>query len=185
MFLTAQDIAHSREHSLNNLLGMSSACIQAGQRFSELLSNSSRETMQHNSRHWNLLGHGQLDALTQFPATLWLESAARNSQLLDAAYEILGEAHKALIRNAEAQVRVFDEIVFASIRRLENSSPWEAEIALDSLRNTLTSAEHTLQGMSEAAIETVEIAEQQVHQISESLGETKPARKRAASRQTT
>ena len=99
----------------------------------------------------------------------------RASKLLDSAFEILGETHKAMIRTAEVQVRVFDEMVFASIQHAEKSSPWEAEIALQAMRTTLETAEHTLHGVSAAAIETVELAEQESHQLA---GNAKPARKR-------
>lgn len=183
MYLSAQEIANSRDHALNNLLGWSTSCLHAGHRLSELLGSASRDSVQHTSKHWSALAHGQLESLTQFPAALWLDSLARNSQLLDSIYAIIGDTHKAMIRNAEAQVRVFDEIVFASIRRAEKSSPWEAGIALGALRSTLESAEKTLQGMSTAAIQSVELAESEVHQISESISESTPPTKRATTRQ--
>lgn len=182
MYLTAQDIANSRNHTLNNLLGLSDACLEAGQRVSQLLSSVSREALHHGSRQWAQLGHGQWETASQFPAAIWLEGTSRHSQLLDQWLTIFSEAQKSLIRNAEAQVRVFDEIVFATIRHSEKSSPWEAGIALNALKTTLSAAESTLRGVSAAAIETVEIAEQEAHQIAGSLAESKPARKRATVR---
>ena len=76
-----------------------------------------------------------------------------------------------MIEAAEAQVRVFDEIVLASIARVSNFSPRESEMAFDAMRSTLESAEHTLHGLSNAAIQTVELAEQEIHQLSDSLAE--------------
>ena len=182
MVLTAQEIANTRNHTLNNLLGLSGACLKASQRLSQLLTASTREALQHGSRQWSQLGHGHWETASQFPTALWLEHSSRHSQLFDQWLEILGEAQKQLIRSAENQVRVFDEIVFASIRHAEKSSPWEAEIALGALKTTLSAAESTLRGVSAAAIETVEIAEQEAHQIAGSLAESKPARKRATAR---
>ncbi|MBS1140262.1 MAG: hypothetical protein H6R13_1715 [Proteobacteria bacterium] len=185
MFLSAHEIAQSREHALSNLLGLSATCIDATRRLAELLSSSSREAIHHGSKHLALFGHGQLESMTQFPATAWLENTARASRLLDSSLDILGETQKAMIRSAEAQVRVFDEMVFAVINRASKSSPWEAEIALKAMKTTLQGAEQTLHNMSDAAIETVALAEHEAHQVVETLTESKPAvRKRAAVRNT-
>lgn len=175
MFLSAQEIALSREHALSNFIGFSEACIEATRRLSELLSTSCREAIQHGSKHFALFGHGQLESMTQFPASAWLEQTARASRLLDSSLEILGETQKAMIRSAEAQVQVFDEMVFAVINRTSKTSPWEAAIALSAMRTTLEGAEQTLHSMSEAAIETVELAEYEAHQVVETLAESKPA----------
>lgn len=182
MFLSSYEIARSREHALNNLLDLSAACIDAGQRFSELISSNSREAVHHGSRHFAQVGHGQLESLTQFPTTVWLEGAARSSRLLDGALAIVGETHKAMIRNAEAQVRMLDELVFATINRATKTSPWEAEFALHAMKASLQGAEQTLHGLSEAAIETVTLAEHEIHETAEILAPSAPAsRRRAAS----
>ena len=174
MFLSQNEIAQTREHTLNNLLGFSAACFAASQRLTDLFSAAGRDALHLGSKQFAQFGHGQLDSLTNFPSILWLENSVRSTKLLDAAHEILGEAHKSLIQSAEAQVRVFDEIVFATINRAAKSSPWEGEIALAALRTTLESAEKTLHGISAAAIETVDLAENEVHQIAENLTENKP-----------
>ncbi len=178
MFLYANDIAQGREHTLNNLREFSSTCFAAGHRLSELWSTAGRDAVLHSHKQWAILGHDQLENATQFPAPLWLEHSVRVSKLLDSAFEIMSEAHKALIRTAETQVRVFDQIVFASLQHAEKSSPWEAEIALRAMRTTLETAEQTLHDVSAAAIETVELAEQESHQLAAAA---KPARKRTTS----
>src|SRR5574343_17600 len=178
MILSAQEIAHSREHALNNLLDLSSACIEAGQRLSTIYTHAGRDAIHHGGRQWSQFGHGQLDALTQLPASLWLEHAGRVGHLLEQTLDIVGETHKAMIRTAEAQIRAFDELTFASINRAAKSSPWEGEVALNALRTTLQGAEQTLHGMSEAAIDSVTLAEQELHQVTQVLSEEKPAPRR-------
>ncbi len=182
MLLTAQEIASSRNHTLSNLLGFSDACLEASQRLSQLLSASTREALQHGSRQWSQLGHGQWETASQFPVALWLDQSSRHGQIFDQCLEIFGAAQKQLIGSTENQVRVLDEIVFASIRHAEKSSPWEAEIALGALKTTLSAAESTLRGVSAAAIEAVGIAEQEAHQMLGSLDEHKAARKRSTTR---
>jgi hypothetical protein len=180
MFLSSHEIARSREHALNNLLDLSAACIDAGQRFSELISTNSREAVHHGSRHFTQAGHGQFETMTQFPTAVWLESAARTSRLLNGALTIVGETHKAMIRNAESQVRMLDEIVFATINRATKTSPWEAEFALHAMKTSLLGAEQTLHGISEAAIETVTLAENEIHQTTEIIAPSAPAPRRRA-----
>lgn len=183
MFLSAQQIAQSREHTLNNLFGLSSAFLETSQRFSELLATAGREAIAHGSRQLSSFGHGQLDSLSHFPAALWLENSHRHGRMLDASWEILGEAHKALIQHAEAQVRVFDQMALAGIKRAERNSPWEAEIALGALRVSLETAEHTLHEISEAAVEGVDLAGKEAHQISDSPPPQKaPTPRRSSSR---
>jgi len=170
MFLSPQQIAQTREHALNNLLVLSTACIDAGQRMNELFADGSRQTVIQGGRHLEVIGRGELSPLAESHRTLW-EDNSQTTRFIDAIYEILGATHKALIEAAEKQIKVFDEIVFASIERTSNFSPRETEITLGALRSTLESAERTLHEMSSVAIQTVELAEQEIHQVSESLAD--------------
>ena len=181
MYLSPEQVAQTRERTLNNLLGLSTTCFSASQRLADLFSAAGRDALHLGSKQFAQFGHGQLESLTGFPAVLWLENSVRTTKLLDSAYEILGETHKSLIQSAEAQVRAFDEIVFATIHRAARNSPWEGEVALAALRTTLETAEQTMHDMSAAAIETVNLAENEVHEISATLTEdsttTRPNRR--------
>lgn len=182
MFLSANEIALSREHALNNFLGLSSVYFNASQRLAELLSSLSREAIEYGSKQLSDIDFGKTPA-AELHTAAWLDSTARASRLLEDTLEIVGDTHKAMIRNAEAQICVFDEIALASIRRASKTSPWEAELALNAMKSTLQSAEQTLHGMSDAAVETVKLAEQEAHQALENLAEKKPApRKRQTTR---
>lgn len=182
MFLSPQEIAQTRDHALSNLLGISTACLDAGQRFSELLAGAGHESVQQGSKQLAQFGHGQLESMTHFPTSLWLEHSTRSSRLLGAAYSILGDAQKALIARAEAQVRIFDEIVYASLARAAKSSPWEVLPAFDALRITLHSAEETLHEIGNAALQTVQQAEDEMQQLSSNAHAAPAPRKRAAPR---
>jgi hypothetical protein len=182
MYLTPQQVAQTRDHTLSNLLGMSAACLEASRRFAELLASTGRESLHQGSRHLALFGHGQLDALTHFPTTLWLEGSSRQSRMLDHAREIFGEAQKALIQTTESQVRVLDSIVFASLGRLAKNSPWEGEIALKAMRTVLETSEQSLHEISAVAVETLTPSSQEAHAIGESQTEQKTPRNAPAPR---
>lgn len=182
MFFTAQQIAESRELSLNNLLGASTACLEAGQRLNELLANSGRDALHSGGQHHSRFGHGQGDVLLQLPATLWLEHSARLGCLLGGACEILGETHKALIQNGEAQIRALDDIAFASLDRLAWNSPQEAAAALKTVRHTLESVEQGVHSASAAALGSLELAGQEIQQIIEAHPENTEQKPKASVR---
>lgn len=182
MFLTSHEIAQSRDFTLNNMLGLSSACLDASHRLSQLLASSGRDALHAGSKHFAQFGHGQLETLTHFPAALWLEHSSRTSQLLGNAYEILGETHKMLTHSAEAQIRVLDEITYSSLDRLTRNSPWETAVALKAMRGSLETAEHGWRGVDAAAIGALEMAEQEVQHIAETLSAPPEQKPKATAR---
>jgi hypothetical protein len=182
MYLTQQEIAQTRNYTLNNLLGLSAACLSASQRLAELFSSSGRDALYSGSKHFAQFGHGQLEALTQFPATLWLEHSARTSKLLGNAYEIVGETHKMLVHGAEAQVRVLDEVACSSLKRLERSSPREAEIAIQAVRSTLETAEQAMHDVNAVVIGNCEASQTELQPTDENLTENTPNKNKPGSR---
>ncbi len=175
MFLSAHEIAQSREHAMNNLLGLSSAWIDAGHRLSQAMTTASREHLAHEIEHLARFGQDAEAPGTLLPTSYWLAHTARASRLLEDALDIFGETQKAIIRCAEEQVRILDSVAIASINRASKTSPWETEVALSALKTSLQGAENTLRGMSEAAIGTVDLAEKEIHQMTAVLADAAPA----------
>ena len=56
MFLSAHEIAHSREHALSNFLSLSATYFNASQRLSELLSTAGREAIEYGGKQLSSLG---------------------------------------------------------------------------------------------------------------------------------
>lgn len=162
MLLTSHQIERSREHSLNNLLGFSGACFDAGQRMLELLTDARSESFNRLGA-----GHGALESATV-------------ARFIDQVYEIAGDTQKAVIETTEVQIGIMDMMLFAAIDRVSQSSPWEGVVALKAVRATVESAEQTLLGISNSTIQAVESVEQDVHQVAESIAENKPPRSVAA-----
>lgn len=107
----------------------------------------------------------------------WQENTL-SPKLIDQVYEIIADTHKAMIEAAEAQIQVFDDILFASLERASRFSPWEAEIGFNAMRSTLQSAKQTLHTMSTASIQTLSLSEQEMHQVAEILAEKPKPRTR-------
>lgn len=183
MFLSAQEIAQSREHTLNNFLSLSAAYFDASQLLSGVLADAGRESLQYGSKHLSGFEFVPLTTAGEISATAWLNNAARACRTLEEALKIIGDTHKTMIRCAEAQACILDEIAFASLRRATKTSPWEAALALNAMKSSLEGAEQTLHDLSRAAIQTVDLAEQDAHQLVDSMAGSPPApRKRSVRR---
>ncbi len=173
MFVSAFEIAQSRQHTLNNLLGFSHTCLDAGQRWNAAFTGHLRQLL---ARRGECVAIVSPSDFTEH----YRQDSAQSSALFEESLAILGDVHQAMISHAETQVRVFDEIAFALIRHAEQSSPWESILALNILKTTLTSAENTLHEMGVATSETLALAEQETQQLIETM---QPApRKRASPR---
>lgn len=170
MLLSPHKIARTREQVLNNLLGVSSACLDASQCMSDLLAAGGRTYLNRSNRHLEVISSGKFDPLADSIRLMW-NDRTESSQFIEQFFNILGNTHKAMIEAAEAQVHVFDEIVMLSISRVSNFSPRETEIAFAAMQSSLEGAERALHGMSSVAIQTVELAEQELHQLSDSLAD--------------
>lgn len=83
MHLYADDLAQTREHALNNLQHLSSACLDAGEHLSGMLVSAGRDA---------------------------IRSGCQASQMLDRAFEIIATTHQAFIEKTGAQVQAFDKL---------------------------------------------------------------------------
>lgn len=171
MYFSPREVAETRHHTLHNFLAASTAWIAAGERLASLFLRAGREAFVHGSRHID--GLAGLPSPPHLPVWSWSAGLQHTpARLMEEAFDILGDAHTALIQATEAQIRLMDHLLFAVIDRTRKSSPWEGEIALAVMRNTLQGAENTLHDMADAAIQTVEQTEIQLKQVAETLGET-------------
>ncbi len=176
MFPTPRQTSRSREQTLNNLHSFSSACLDSSQRFSDLLAESGRSSLK-NLEAFSL---PEANLPSEAGINFWRENTL-SPKFIDEFFEIIADTHKAMIEAAEAQIQMFDEIVFASIDQATHYSPWEAEIGFKAMRDTLQSAEQTLHNMSTASIQTLSLTEQEMHKVAEILAEKPKPRKKATS----
>lgn len=174
MILSPTQITQTRDHAFHNFLGFSTACLDAGQRMTELMVDASRETLKQHEEQAS-------DITCVTTASPWLDGA-RASHFLESVYEIAGDTHKAAINAAQAQMRAFDAAIIAGIEHTRRFSPWEAELALSAMRVTLEGAEHSMNDASQAALAAVDLVEKEVQQISESFTEDTPKARNKANK---
>lgn len=144
---------------MNNALSLSVAWVEAGRQLTSAMSSAGRSGVEQGGKQWLQFGALSPDTALQLPALWWLDNWARGAKLFDEALVIVGEVQKAAIRSTDFQVRIIDASAVAAIERARKSSPRETELALDTMKESLLSAEKALHELSEAAIESVDSLE--------------------------
>jgi hypothetical protein len=162
VLLSPQELSVTRERVLNNMLTLSLACIESSRQLSAALASAGRSSAEQGHKQWVQLESMLPEAAAQLQTEFWLDGLAGASRLLDEATMIFGETQKAVIRSAEVQVRIFDTMAVAAIERLRKATPWEAEPALDVMRQSLESVEQTVHELSATAIQTVDRVENEI-----------------------
>jgi hypothetical protein len=156
VLLSAQEIALARERALNNYLTLSVACVEASQQLASAVARAGRATMKQSGSQWSQMASLSPDAALQLPAVFWLDHWVRAGKLYEEALLIAGEVQKAVIHSTDFQMRIIDSTAVSVIERARKTSPWETEVALKAIKDSLMSAEKTLHELSEAAIESVD-----------------------------
>jgi hypothetical protein len=162
VLLSPQELSVTRERVLNNMLTLSVACIESGRQLSAALASAGRSNAEQGRKQWGQLESISPEAAAQLPTVFWLDGLAGTSRLLDEAMMIFAETQKAVIRSAEVQIRIFDAMAVAAIERLRKTTPWEAEPALDVMRQSLESVEQAVHELSATAMQTVDRVENEI-----------------------
>ena len=171
MFVYAREIARSRQQALDHWLGLGHQCIDAGLRLNASLGEHRRQSLSLDPQAWHEEGRQEM----------LLTGLARHGQQWAQLLEIAGDLQQALIRHFEAQVRAADQLGYALVSHLRQQSPWEASLALDAVESGLNAAENSLEGVSAAALESIELAGQETQALVEKIAPTPPRRTRKTS----
>jgi hypothetical protein len=183
MYLTPNEIREARYNSLQLFSAVSNSCLDAGNRLSELFIDNTRQALAWSGELFAKTNYGfGLDGAETLTALLPSHPLSNSSRVQNEFFGILDETYKLLVQAAEAQIRICDQLLYYAIEHGSRTSPWEGEMALNTLRATVQSAEMALHGMTDTAISSAEIAEQQVKQVAESLTPSRPVKKAAAPR---
>lgn len=155
MYVFAREIADTRDHTLRNLLTASTACVEAGERLAQLFARTSRDTIAQTGRQWAQW----LGAETVAPADFWrVQLPADPARLYDETLGIFNDAYAAMAEAAQSQVHACDQLLVGAIDRAARTAPWEGEIALAMMRNTVQGVESSLDKLSGAIARTSEAA---------------------------
>ena len=173
MFLPPATILKSRIHVLHNLAEITSAHLDIAARISDLFADTTRASFDYVGQQSDRMRHSGFTAMDEKNNI----SEQIPLQFIDEMFKIASDTHKVFIKSTEAQIRVVDEIIFASIERASNFSPREIEGSFETINITLKGAEDTLHKVSSAAIHTVELSEHEFHEATQLLESQTSVRK--------
>ena len=156
MLLSAEEVSLARERMLNNMLALSVACLESARQLTVAAAAAGRSGFQLGGEHWSQLVGLRAEVAAQNSAAFVLDHVAQAGSLFEEAVLVFSETQKTVIRCSETQVRILDAMAVAAIERVRKTTPWEAELALDALSESLVTAAQAVHQLSEAAIGTVE-----------------------------
>jgi hypothetical protein len=156
MYLSPTEISEGKQQTLVNLHLASLAVVDAGERLSGLFLKSGRSAVdlpqgQPVSQRW--FAQTQANALT----------------MLGELLEIIGDTQQTIIKVAERQTKVVDDLLLTTLERASRNSPFEGVVAINVARAAIGQAENTFIDFGKASMHAVDLIEEQTRQTAEAV----------------
>ncbi|MCK6372715.1 MAG: hypothetical protein L6Q69_01260 [Zoogloea sp.] len=178
MYLSPSDIQHTRIHTIDNLHAASRAWVEATERLSELALRAGRLALDEGRDQLEELAETRNFSFDTLPLERFAEWRSESAGLVSECFEIIGDAHQAMLQMAKDQVAVFDTVLQRQMDRAALSADATGEALIDHAREALRQAETGFNGFADAAAQGADLVEEQVRQVSEALaGDADPAEK--------
>jgi hypothetical protein len=161
MYLSPTDIQHTRSATIDNLHIASRAWVEATEKLAELTLRAGRQALDDGSKHLQATGHLPLERITE-----WRSDSA---VLVREYFEIIGEAHQAILQMARDQVAVLDKAFMKQMDRASRSADANGEAAIDHMKSAVRQAEAGFNELTDAAARGADLVEDQVRQVSDAL----------------
>lgn len=171
-FLTTSSAQAARSTQLDNLQRFSQIVIDAAEKFIQL-GNSLSEAILDDGSQSSAMGFNPLSSFEN-SSHLWLELSKHHLPSFITNYiHIASQAHEEMVKLAEEQIRLSQQLVVISLDKAKASAPWEAESLLKAIKSSVNFSSDALAQVSEASIKAAELVEEQVEKA------IKPARRTA------
>jgi hypothetical protein len=169
-FLTTSSAQAARSTQLDNLQRFSQIVIDAAEKFIQL-GNSLSEAILDDGSQSSAMGFNPLSSFEN-SSHLWLELSKHHLPSFITNYiHIASQAHEEMVKLAEEQIRLSQQLVVISLDKAKASAPWEAESLLKAIKSSVNFSSDALAQVSEASIKAAELVEEQVEKA------IKPARR--------
>lgn len=174
-FLSSSSAQAARSTQLDNLQRFSQIVIDAAEKFIQL-GNSLSEAILDDGSQSSAMSFNPLSSF-ESSSHLWLELSKHHLPSFITNYiHIASQAHEEMVKLAEDQIRLSQQLVVVSLDKAKASAPWEAESLLKAIKSSVNFSSDALTQVSEASIKATELIEQQVEKaIQPSLGTSKAA----------
>ena len=178
MYLSPSDIQHTRTHTIDNLHAASRAWVEATERLSELALRAGRLALDEGREHLEELAETRSFRFEPLPLERLAEWRSESAELVSECFEIIGDAHQAMLQMAKDQVAVLDTVLQRQMDRAALSADATGEALIDHAREALRQAESGFNGLADAAAQGTDMVEEQVRHVSEALAsDVEPAEK--------
>ena len=169
MYLSPSDIKQTRAATIDNLHNASRAWVEATEKLAELALRAGRQALDEGRNHLEELaenknlkpGTPSLERIAEWRS----ESAVRVREY----FEIIGEAHQAVLQMARDQMAVLDQAFMKQMDRAARSADANVEAAIDHMKSAVRHAEAGFNELTDAAARGADLVEDQVRQVSEAL----------------
>lgn len=169
-FLSSSSAQAARSTQLDNLQRFSQILIDAAEKFVQL-GNSLGEAILDDGSQSSAMSSNPLSSFEN-STHLWLELSKHHLPSFITNYiHIASQAHEEMVKLAEEQIRLSQQLVVVSLDKAKASVPWEAESLLKAMKSTVVLSSDALTQVSEASIKAAELVEEQVEKA------IKPARR--------
>lgn len=170
MYLSPTDIQHTRAATIDNLHIASRAWVEATEKLAELTLRAGRQALDEGSKHLQSLAESKsLPAAGALPLERITEWRSDSAILVREYFEIIGEAHQAILQMAREQVSVLDQAFMKQMDRASRSADANGEAAIDHMKSAVRQAEAGFNELTDAASRGADLVEDQVRQVSDAL----------------
>jgi hypothetical protein len=168
-FFSSSNAQAARSTQLDNFQRFSQIVIDAAEKFFQL-GNSLSEAILDDGNQSSTMVFSPLSSFEN-STHLWLELSKHHLPSFITNYlHIASQAHEEMVKLAEEQIRLSQQLVVVSLDKAKASAPWEAESLLKAMKSSVNFSSDALAQVSEASIKAAELVEQQVEKA------IKPAR---------
>lgn len=170
MYLSPTDIQHTRSATIDNLHIASRAWVEATEKLAELTLRAGRQALDNGSEHLQALAESRsLQTTAPLPLERITEWRSDSAVLVREYFEIIGEAHQAILQMARDQVAVLDKAFMKQMDRASRSADVNGEAAIDHMKSAVRQAEAGFNELTDAAARGADLVEDQVRQVSDAL----------------
>lgn len=170
MYLSPTDIQRTRAATIDNLHVASRAWVEATEKLADLTLRAGRQALDEGSKHLQALAESKgLQAASPLPLERITEWRSDSAVLVREYFEIIGEAHQAVLQMAREQVVVLDQAFMKQMDRASRSADANGEVAIDHMKSAVRQAEAGFNELTDAAARSADLVEDQVRQVSDAL----------------
>ena len=169
MYLSPTDIQQTRLHTLDTLHAASRAWVEATEKLSDLALRAGRQALDEGRSHLEEMSQPGSIGFDTLPLARIAEWRSESAGLVSHYFEIIGDAHQAVLQMVKDQIALFDKVLLRQMDRAALSADATGEAAIGHVRTAIHQAETSFNGLADAAALGADMVEEQIRQVADTL----------------